>query len=57
MPSVGAGFGMLFERGEAPDLGIIFEWRILLPLLGLAVAGAGAGALHASARAQDVAVR
>ena len=36
MPSVGAGFGMLIDRGEAPDLGIIFEWRILLPLLGLA---------------------
>jgi uncharacterized membrane protein YdjX (TVP38/TMEM64 family) len=34
--SIGAGFGMLFERGEMPDLGVIFEWRILLPLLGLA---------------------
>jgi uncharacterized membrane protein YdjX (TVP38/TMEM64 family) len=34
---VGAGFGMLLERGEAPDLGLIFEWRILLPLLGLAI--------------------
>ena len=34
--SVGDGFGMLIERGEAPDLGVIFEWRILLPLLGLA---------------------
>ena len=35
--SVGAGFGMVIDRGEAPDLGIIFEWRILLPLLGLAL--------------------
>ena len=34
--SVGAGFGRLFERGEMPNLGVIFEWRILLPLLGLA---------------------
>lgn len=34
---LGAGFGMLFDRGEAPDLAIIFEWHILLPLLGLAV--------------------
>lgn len=34
--SIGAGFGMLFERGEVPNLGVIFEWRILLPLLGLA---------------------
>lgn len=34
---VGAGFGTLFDRGQAPDLGLIFEWRILLPLLGLAV--------------------
>jgi uncharacterized membrane protein YdjX (TVP38/TMEM64 family) len=35
--SVGAGLGMVIDRGEAPNLGIIFEWRILLPLLGLAV--------------------
>ncbi len=35
--SVGAGFGTLIDRGERPDLSVIFEWRILLPLLGLAV--------------------
>ena len=34
--SIGAGFGMLFERGEVPNFGVIFEWKILLPLLGLA---------------------
>jgi uncharacterized membrane protein YdjX (TVP38/TMEM64 family) len=34
--SVGASFGMLIERGERPDFGVIFEWHILLPLLGLA---------------------
>lgn len=34
--SVGAGLGAVIDRGERPDLGIIFEWRILLPLLGLA---------------------
>lgn len=34
--SVGAGLGAVFDRGEAPDLGIIFEPQILLPLLGLA---------------------
>jgi len=34
--SVGASFGMLIDRGERPDLSVIFEWRILLPLLGLA---------------------
>jgi uncharacterized membrane protein YdjX (TVP38/TMEM64 family) len=33
--SVGAGLGEVFARGETPDLGIIFEPRILLPLLGL----------------------
>ncbi len=33
--SVGAGLGEIFARGEKPDLGIIFEPRILLPLLGL----------------------
>lgn len=34
---LGAGFGTLIKRGQAPDLGLIFEWRILLPLLGLAI--------------------
>lgn len=33
--SVGAGLGEVFERGETPDLGIIFEPHILLPILGL----------------------
>ncbi len=33
--SVGAGLGEVFARGETPDLGIIFEPRILLPILGL----------------------
>ncbi len=32
---MGAGLGEVFERGETPDLGVIFEPRILLPLLGL----------------------
>lgn len=35
--SLGAGLGMVIERGEVPDLGIIFEWHILLPLLGLSL--------------------
>jgi len=33
---IGASFGTLIERGERPDFGVIFEWHILLPLLGLA---------------------
>jgi uncharacterized membrane protein YdjX (TVP38/TMEM64 family) len=33
--SVGAGLGEVFARGETPDLGVIFEPPILLPLLGL----------------------
>ncbi len=33
--SVGAGLSEVFERGEAPDLGVIFEPYILLPLMGL----------------------
>lgn len=33
--SVGAGLGEVFAAGEAPNLGIIFEWHILLPILGL----------------------
>lgn len=33
--SVGAGLGAVFARGEVPNLGIIFEPQILLPILGL----------------------
>ena len=33
--SVGAGLSETFARGESPDLGIIFEPHILLPILGL----------------------
>jgi uncharacterized membrane protein YdjX (TVP38/TMEM64 family) len=35
--SVGDGLGAVFETGGRPDLGIIFEPRIILPLVGLAV--------------------
>lgn len=34
--SVGAGLSAVFAAGETPDLGIIFEPHVLLPLLGLA---------------------
>ncbi|MEO0669289.1 MAG: TVP38/TMEM64 family protein [Pseudomonadota bacterium] len=34
--SVGAGLGEVFAQGETPDLGIIFEPHVLLPILGLA---------------------
>jgi uncharacterized membrane protein YdjX (TVP38/TMEM64 family) len=33
--SVGAGLGEVFARGDTPNLGIIFEPHILLPILGL----------------------
>ncbi|MBT8410182.1 MAG: VTT domain-containing protein [Octadecabacter sp.] len=33
--SVGAGLGEVFARGETPNLGIILEPQILLPILGL----------------------
>jgi len=38
--SVGAGLGEVFEQGETPDLGIIFEPKVLLPILGLCVLAA-----------------
>ena len=38
--SVGAGLGEVFDAGERPDLGIIFEPHILLPLLGLSLLAA-----------------
>ncbi len=38
--SVGAGLGEIFARGETPDLGVIFEPQVLLPILGLAALAA-----------------
>ena len=38
--SVGAGLGEVFAAGETPNLGIIFEPHILLPILGLAALAA-----------------
>jgi len=38
--SVGAGLGEVFDAGKAPDLGVIFEPHILLPLLGLSLLAA-----------------
>jgi uncharacterized membrane protein YdjX (TVP38/TMEM64 family) len=35
--SVGNGLGTLFDAGETPDLGIIFQPAILTPIVGLAV--------------------
>ena len=45
--SVGAGLGEVFARGETPDLGIIFEPHILLPILGLCLLAALPMALKA----------
>jgi len=38
--SVGAGLAEVFERGERPDLAVIFSAPVLLPLLGLAALSA-----------------
>ena len=35
--SIGNGLGAIFDRGETPDLGIIFEPAILIPITGLAL--------------------
>jgi len=35
--SVGNGLGALFDRGETPDLRIVFEPEILVPIVGLAL--------------------
>lgn len=37
---LGAGLGTTLDRGEAPDLGVIFAPEVLLPLLGLAALAA-----------------
>lgn len=39
--SIGNGLGAAFAAGEAPDLGLIFDPAILLPLLGLALLSLG----------------
>lgn len=38
--SVGAGLGEVFAKGETPNMGIIFEPHIILPILGLCVLAA-----------------
>lgn len=45
--SVGAGLGEVFARGETPDLGVIFEPHIILPIIGLCVLAALPIALNA----------
>lgn len=35
--SIGDGLGALFDQGKTPDLGVIFEPRILTPIIGLAI--------------------
>lgn len=38
--SLGAGLGTIVAKGQAPDLGLLLEGRVLAPLLGLAVLAA-----------------
>ena len=38
---VGAGIGTLVARGQTPDLGVIFEPRVLLPLVALGLLSLG----------------
>lgn len=38
---IGAGIGALVERGETPDLGVIFEPKVLLPLVALGLLSLG----------------
>jgi uncharacterized membrane protein YdjX (TVP38/TMEM64 family) len=35
--SIGSGLGAVFDRGETPDLSIIFSRAVLVPLIGLAL--------------------
>jgi len=52
--SVGAGLGEVFERGETPNLGIIFEPAIFLPILGLCALAALPIVLKAFGRKPEV---
>ena len=38
--SIGAGLGDIFERGQTPDLSIVWEPQIILPILGLCLLSA-----------------
>ena len=51
--SVGAGLGVVFAAGETPDLGVIFEPHVLLPILGLCALAALPIALKSLRRPED----
>ena len=38
--AAGAGLGAVFDRGDTPDLGLIFEPQFLFPIIGLCVLAA-----------------
>jgi len=38
--SIGAGLGDIFERGQTPDLAVVWKPQIILPILGLCVLSA-----------------
>ena len=38
--SIGAGLGDIFERGQTPDLAVVWEPQIILPILGLCLLSA-----------------
>jgi uncharacterized membrane protein YdjX (TVP38/TMEM64 family) len=38
--SIGAGLGDIFERGQIPDLAVVWEPQIILPILGLCLLSA-----------------
>ena len=52
--SVGAGLGSVFAAGETPDLGVIFEPRVLLPILGLCLLAALPIAIKAVRGRKDI---
>ncbi|MEQ9695220.1 TVP38/TMEM64 family protein [Shimia sp. SDUM112013] len=52
--SVGAGLGEVFDAGQTPDLGIIFEPQILLPILGLCALAALPIAIKALRGGKDI---
>jgi uncharacterized membrane protein YdjX (TVP38/TMEM64 family) len=44
--SIGAGLGHVFDRGETPDLRLLFDPQVFLPLCGLAVLSFAPVAIH-----------
>ena len=52
--SIGVGLGAVFDRGESPDLSLLWEPHVIAPLLGLAALSALPMAIKAIRGKRDI---